>query len=101
MPCYKRRPMRARSLILTLLAAAGCADATSDGRHPVAGDRHPRAVAGAAPADATAASREVAPEAREHAIFVDRAEAAGLDFVHFNGMSGELYLAEIMGSGAA
>ena len=31
--------------------------------------------------------------------FVDRAAASGLDFVHVNGMSGGLSLAEIMGSG--
>ena len=34
-------------------------------------------------------------------LFVDRAAAAGLDFVHFNGMSGELYFPEMVGSGAA
>src|SRR5438552_6489975 len=33
--------------------------------------------------------------------FTDRAEALGLDFVHFNGMSGEYYFEEIMGSGVA
>lgn len=31
--------------------------------------------------------------------FSERAEAAGLDFVHFNGMSGEFYDAEIFGPG--
>jgi hypothetical protein len=41
--------------------------------------------AGAAPAD----------------IFVDVAAASGLDFVHFNGMSGELYYPEMVGGGAA
>ena len=35
------------------------------------------------------------------AWFTDRASATGLDFVHFNGMSGELYLAEIIGPGGA
>jgi hypothetical protein len=34
-------------------------------------------------------------------LFSEKAAASGLDFVHFNGMSGELYLAEIMGAGAA
>ena len=34
-------------------------------------------------------------------IFIDRASALGLDFEHFNGMSGETYFAEMMGSGAA
>ncbi len=33
--------------------------------------------------------------------FADRAAASGLDFVHFNGMSGEYYSAEIMGPGGA
>jgi enediyne biosynthesis protein E4 len=34
-------------------------------------------------------------------IFTDRAKEAGLDFVHFNGMSGEHYYPEILGSGVA
>ncbi len=34
-------------------------------------------------------------------IFEDRAGASGLDFVQFNGMSGELYMAEVTGSGGA
>ncbi len=33
--------------------------------------------------------------------FVDRANETGLDFNHFNGMSGEYYLGEIMGAGGA
>ncbi len=35
------------------------------------------------------------------AIFVDKSTETGLDFTHFNGMTGKLYLPEIMGSGAA
>ncbi len=34
-------------------------------------------------------------------IFVDRAAELGVDFTHVNGMSGELYFAEHMGSGVA
>ena len=34
-------------------------------------------------------------------IFIDSATRSGLDFVHFNGMSGELYYAEMVGGGAA
>jgi hypothetical protein len=34
-------------------------------------------------------------------VFVDRAASAGLDFVHFNGMSGEYYYPEAIGSGGA
>ena len=33
--------------------------------------------------------------------FVDRAKEAGLDFWHFNGMSGGFYMAEILGPGVA
>ena len=41
------------------------------------------------------------PDAAEHRDwFVDLAEASGLDFVHFNGMSGQMYYPEIMGPGA-
>ncbi len=34
-------------------------------------------------------------------VFVERSREVGLDFVHFNGMSGELYFAEMAGGGAA
>ena len=33
--------------------------------------------------------------------FTDRAMETGLDFVHFNGMSGQFYIAEILGPGVA
>ena len=33
--------------------------------------------------------------------FVERAAEAGLDFVHYNGMSGALHIAEVMGGGVA
>ena len=33
--------------------------------------------------------------------FVDRAQAAGLDFAYFNGMSGDFYFPEMMGGGVA
>ncbi|MCP4661163.1 MAG: CRTAC1 family protein [bacterium] len=33
------------------------------------------------------------------AIFVDEAASSGLDFVHFNGMIGQFYYSEMMGSG--
>jgi len=36
-----------------------------------------------------------------NALFADRSEESGLDFVHWNGMSGELYYAEMMGAGVA
>ena len=35
------------------------------------------------------------------AVFADRAVELGIDFTHFNGMSGEYYLCEIMGNGGA
>ena len=35
------------------------------------------------------------------AIFEDAAPRVGLDFLHFNGMSGELYFPEMMGAGVA
>ena len=41
------------------------------------------------------------PAASEGIQFEDRAAEWGIDFVHFNGMSGELYFSEMMGSGVA
>ena len=53
-------------------------------------------------------SRQATPSASPAAVpgpagapFVERAAEVGLDFVHVNGMSGELYILEIMGPGAA
>ena len=37
----------------------------------------------------------------DEAWFTDRAEAVGIDFVHFNGMSGEFYISELMAPGVA
>ena len=42
---------------------------------------------------------EGGPHAAEAEWFIDRAGATGLDFVHFNGMSGELYYPEMFGPG--
>ncbi len=38
---------------------------------------------------------------RRPTLFVDRAAAAGIDFVHVNGMVGEYHMAELIGAGAA
>ena len=37
----------------------------------------------------------------EPPLFTDIAKTSGLDFIHFNGMSGEHYFHEMMGGGAA
>jgi len=45
-------------------------------------------------------SDPAAPVASEAEWFVDRAAETGLDFVHFNGMTGEFYQPEMAGPGA-
>jgi len=50
---------------------------------------------GGAPPDAST------PGAESPEVFTDVAERVGLDFVHFNGMSGEKYMVEMMGPGGA
>jgi hypothetical protein len=49
----------------------------------------------------TASTASAAPAPSGPPIFLDRAAATGIDFVHFNGMSGQNYMVEIMGAGAA
>ncbi len=44
---------------------------------------------------------ELAAPPPKAGIFTDIAAETGLDFVHFNGMTGKLYYSEVMGSGAA
>jgi hypothetical protein len=41
------------------------------------------------------------PAAAPEEVFVDRARELGVDFTHVNGMSGHLYMPEVMGSGVA
>ena len=41
------------------------------------------------------------PAAADGDLFVDRAAELGLDFTHFNGMSGEFYFSETVGPGGA
>jgi hypothetical protein len=82
-------PSGAPLLLLLLLSgpAASCTSAP-----PPATDQTPASNL-AAPAPAGQPHRED--------WFVDRAAAAGLEFVHFNGMSGQFYQPEIMGPGVA
>jgi hypothetical protein len=47
------------------------------------------------------AERSTAAPARDDEWFVDRAALAGIDFLHFNGVSGRFYQPEIMGPGVA
>ena len=53
------------------------------------------------PSGATHAAAQSPAPPRGEAWFTDRAEEAGIDFVHFNGASGRLYVSEILGPGAA
>lgn len=46
-------------------------------------------------------SAAVGAEPADEPVFDERAEDVGIEFVHFNGMSGELYLAEITCGGGA
>ena len=66
-------------LLLVLWSLVGC----NSGR----GNDHP--------------STPSASQATNSEWFAERAQAAGLDFVHFNGMSGELYDPETIGPGVA
>jgi hypothetical protein len=72
------KPVRSSLLVCLLLSAAGC--------------RAPAPAAGPGAADPLAATAE---------WFVDQARETGLDFVHFNGMSGEYYDAEVFAPGVA
>ena len=59
------------------------------------------ATAGCGSADTSTEPAETAPQqAPGGEWFVERAAVTGLDFVHFNGMSGENYYPEIMAPGA-
>ncbi len=54
-----------------------------------------------APETGVAAPADFVPAPAPEAWFTDRAQETGIDFVHFNGMSGAFYFSEMMGSGGA
>ena len=87
----KSRPVRGTAMFAALLLLAGCGGETSPAEVPPPSEE--------TPATGNAGVTEGAPTIA--APFVDVASASGLDFVHFNGMSGELYYSEMMGPGAA
>ena len=80
-----------RPPILSVLLAALAATACGNGDAPAGG-----APDAPAPAAADAGDRCV-----DGPVFDELAAAAGLDFRHWNGMTGEHYLPEITGSGVA
>jgi hypothetical protein len=77
-----------------------CSSATAAILLAILGSGATVALSGQPPGNAGAASR-VSALPTDEAWFTDRAKESGLDFVHFNGMSGEFYISEIMGAGGA
>ncbi len=78
---------------LVMLFATGCS--TPEDRRDVA-----VSASVAVPTSAEGSSAEAAPRP-PRPLFVDVAAATGLDFVHRNGMTGELYFVEPVGAGGA
>ena len=73
--------MKTRAVLLVLATLAGCTSEQGNAPDSGSGAADPGSLAGE--------------------WFTDRAQEVGLDFVHFNGMSGKFYQPEIMGPGAA
>jgi hypothetical protein len=78
----RSRPTLAVGALILLLVAGGCGPSSS-----------PQPAQNPAP--------EPAPAPPVPALFRDATEESGLDFVHLNGMTGELYFVETVGAGAA
>ena len=92
------RPQHRTLPLLLLFALYGGAASCTSGPGAPAAD--PSLSSNAS--DAASALRPGAPTGPPgNDWFVDRAAAAGIGFVHFNGMSGRFYQPEIMGPGAA
>ncbi len=89
------RTQRLSSAVPFLLAAfcAGTVSCTSG----------PAASGAESPRSSSTVSRGSAVhlDGADEEWFVDRAAASGIDFIHFNGMSGHFYQPEIMGPGVA
>ena len=90
------RAFSLRHLSLALLITAslvGCSEHSSDSAEPGHSSSSEQIT--------DSIAREGDPRHAASDIFVDRAAETGLNFVHFNGMSGNFYMAEVTGSGAA
>ena len=74
--------------------AAGNHREPGRGKPPTAPLTHPHATAAPPPSTHPATGDGTPP-------FVDATAAVGLDFTHLNGMTGELWFGEVVGSGAA
>jgi hypothetical protein len=83
----------AAPLFLLLVLSGGAASCTSRPEAPA--DQPQRS------SNAGSSASALGPDARDEEWFVDRAAAAGIDFLHFTGMSGHFYQPEIMGPGVA
>ena len=89
---HRRRSGATRALLLVVLHTGGSCSTSEPGSLTAGATGRPGNPAAAAHAAARPA---------DEAWFTDRAEAVGIDFVHFNGMSGEFYISEVLGSGGA
>lgn len=78
------------ALVMLALPAAGCGDPPADP------DRQEEDSPGKTPGASTQGTGRRGPE---EDVFIDVAGTAGIDFVHFNGMSGEFYICEVKSAG--
>ncbi len=87
-PLTAQRPLDLRKVTISLVAAC-CLGSSGEVRAETVGT------------DTVSADTVSAEKVRADApaLFVEVAAESGLEFVHFNGMSGELYFAEVAGAG--
>ncbi|HVS62282.1 MAG TPA: CRTAC1 family protein [Thermoanaerobaculia bacterium] len=76
-------------------------NATAPRRSPIRSVVRLAGLAACVVAGGSVAGLAVGAESSSRPLFVERAEEAGLDFVHFNGMVGKLYFPEVMSGGVA
>ena len=95
---HRQSPCAAWPLLLTPTGHRSHADTTTPGARAI---RRPRAVFVAAAVICWAVMAGHRAPAAEEPLFVEGATAAGLDFTHVNGATGQYYMAEQMGAGVA
>jgi hypothetical protein len=88
---YRLRPFSAAAPLALIVVLASCNNRTPDHASP----------SSTQPATTGPTSRQSSSRIDDGEWFTERAMETGLDFVHFNGMSGEFYMSEILGPGVA
>ena len=93
------RTFAASAAACALLITIGCSSETHDAKTVKADAKQDKSPLSTKAGEAARVIQDAGVTEQPSPIFVDATDQAGIDFVHFNGTTGEFFLPEITGSG--